>query len=186
MNLKGINIIILLITIMFTFFSKANAKYEKLIYDFKIDSLTGEIIDFSQYKDKAILIVNVASKCGFTKQYEDLQKIWIDYKKKGLVVVGFPSNQFGKQEPGSSKEIKEFCETNFNINFPMSKKIDVKGNDADPIFIWAKNNHGNSAIPKWNFHKILIDKSGKVRKTYSSFVNPQSEKIISEIEKILK
>ena len=171
---------------MFSFLKKTYANYEKLIYDFKIDSINGETIDFSEFKGKAILIVNVASKCGFTKQYEDLQSLWDIYKNKGLVVVGFPSNQFGGQEPGTSSEIKNFCETNFNINFPMTKKIDVKGDNIEPIYKWAKSNYGKSAIPKWNFHKILLNKEGKVQTTYASFINPKSKKILSEIEKLLK
>ncbi|MDC0518057.1 glutathione peroxidase, partial [Candidatus Pelagibacter sp.] len=99
--------------------------------------------------------------------------------------LGIPSNQFGQQEPGSNKEIKNFCETNFNITFPMTSKIDVKGENAHPIYLWAKKNHGNSTIPKWNFHKILINKSGKIVKTYASFTKPMSKKVTSKIEEIL-
>ena len=186
MNFKKRQLIVISLIIMFSIFSKGSAKYEKLIYDFKIESITGSEIDFLDYKNKAILIVNVASKCGFTNQYDNLQKLWVDYKKKGLIVIGFPSNQFGSQEPGIESEIKDFCETNFSINFPMTKKIDVKGDNANPIFLWAKDNYGKSAIPKWNFHKILINREGKVEDTFSSFVNPQSNKITSKIEKILK
>jgi glutathione peroxidase len=125
---------------MFSFFNKTYANYDKLIYNFTIDSINGEKIDFSKFKNKAILIVNVASKCGFTKQYNDLQNLWDTYKDIGLVVVGFPSNQFGGQEPGTSSEIKNFCETNFNINFPLTIKIDVKGNNIEPIYKWAQEN----------------------------------------------
>ena len=171
---------------MFSFFNKTYANYDKLIYNFTIDSINGEKIDFSKFKNKAILIVNVASKCGFTKQYDDLQNLWDNYKDVGLVVVGFPSNQFGGQEPGTSSEIKNFCETNFNINFPLTIKIDVKGNNIEPIYKWAQENYGKSAVPKWNFHKILLNKEGKVQSTFASFVNPKSKKIITEIEKILE
>ena len=107
------------------------------------------------------------------------------YKDNGLIVLGVPSNQFGGQEPGTNSEIKKFCEVNFNVNFPLTHKVDVKGANAHSIFLWAKNNYGNSAIPKWNFHKILINKDGKIQQTYSSFTKPMSKKIISEIEKIL-
>ena len=107
------------------------------------------------------------------------------YKDNGLIVLGVPSNQFGGQEPGTNSEIKKFCEVNFNVNFPLTHKVDVKGSNAHSIFLWAKNNYGNSAIPKWNFHKILINKDGKIQQTYSSFTKPMSKKIISEIEKIL-
>ena len=171
---------------MFSFLGNSNAKYEKKIYAFSILSINGELIELSEYKDKAILLVNVASNCGFTKQYNQLQKLWTMYKDKGLIVLGVPSNQFGKQEPGTNKEIKEFCETNFNITFPITDKVNVKGEDAHPIYIWAKDNHGKSSVPKWNFHKILINKEGKVQKTFASFTDPMSKKIIKEIEETLK
>ena len=145
---------------MFSFFSKSNASYEKIFYDFNINSITGENIDLSKYKGKIILMVNVASNCGFTKQYNDLQKLYETYKEKNFLVLAIPTNQFGGQEPGTNKEIKEFCETNFNISFPITSKINVKGDEAHPIYEWAKNNFGNSAIPKWNFHKILINSEG--------------------------
>jgi glutathione peroxidase len=170
---------------MFSIFNKTNAQYKKIIYDFKINHIDGNELDLSNYKNKPILIVNVASKCGFTKQYEDLQKLWDSYKNKGLIVIGIPTNQFGAQEPGTNKEIKKFCETNFNINFPISEKTDVKGENAHPIYVWAKENYGKSSIPKWNFHKILINKSGKIHDTFSPMTNPMSKKIINEIEKIL-
>jgi len=102
-----------------------------------------------------------------------------------LVILGVPSNQFGGQEPGSNNEIKDFCETNFNITFPMTTKIDVKGENAHPIYLWAKENFGNAAVPKWNFHKILINKQGKIVDTYSSFTKPMSKKLINKIEEIL-
>ena len=136
-------------------------------------------------KNKVIIVVNVASKCGFTKQYKDLQELWKRYKSKGLVVIGFPSNQFGSQEPGNDKDIKNFCDLNYNIDFPMVSKTDVKGESAHPIYIWAKENFGSSTVPKWNFHKILINKEGKIQDTFTSFTKPMSKKIISEIKKIL-
>ena len=131
------------------------------------------------------MLVNVSSNCGFTKQYDDLQKLYDIYKDKGLIVVGVPSNQFGSQEPGTNSEIKDFCETNFNITFPMTSKYDVKGDNAHPIYLWAKNTYGKSAIPKWNFHKILINKNGKIEETYASFTKPMSKKIIKKLEQIL-
>ena len=162
----------------------ADNNYDKLIYDFKIKSITGEMLNFSDYQDKTILIVNVASYCGFTKQYADLQNLWELYKNKGLVVIGVPSNSFN-QEKNNEKEIKSFCEVNFNINFPLTSIYDVKGNNAHEIYKWAKKNHGNSAVPKWNFHKILIGKNGKVIDTFVSFTNPMSNKIINAVEKSL-
>ena len=178
-------LIILIFTLMFSFFEKVEAKYEKLFFELNIKSINGESLDLNKFKGKAVLLVNVASKCGFTKQYTELQKLYDLYKDKGLVVIGIPSNQFGGQEPGSNEEIKNFCETNFNITFPMTEKVDVKGENANELYLWAKKNYGKSTIPKWNFHKILINKEGKVQDTYNSFIEPLSKKIIKEIELIL-
>ena len=169
---------------MFFFKSNVNANYDKIFYDFKIESITGETIDFNEYKNKVILIVNTASYCGFTKQYADLQELWDKYKSRGLIVLGVPSNSFN-QEKNNNSEVKEFCKVNFNINFPLSAITEVKGDNAHDLFKWAKNNHGKSAIPKWNFHKILINKEGKVEDTFTSFTKPMSKKITKAIEKIL-
>ncbi len=178
-------IIVLTISIFMIFFKNiASANYDKLIYDFKINSITGEEINFNDYKNKVILLVNVASYCGFTKQYADLQKLWEVYRHKGFVVIGVPSNSFN-QEKNSEKEIKKFCEVNFNINFPMTSIYEVKGDNAHAIYKWAMNNHGKSAVPKWNFHKILIGKDGKVADTFVSFTSPTSKKITKVIDKIL-
>ena len=185
-SLKKIQtLLIILVTVMFSFSNKASANYYKLIYDFEIESITGEKINFSKYKHKVILLVNVASQCGFTKQYTDLQKLWETYKDKGLIVVGFPSNQFGEQEPGTNVEIQKFCKVNFDINFPMTTKINVKGENIEPIYKWALENYGKKAIPKWNFYKILINKHGKIEQTYSSMTNPMSKKMTKDIEEIL-
>ena len=170
---------------MALFTNNSYAKYEKLFFDLNIKDIDGKIVNFSEYKNKTILIVNVASKCGFTSQYNDLQELYDNYKSKGLIVIGIPSNQFGGQEPGTESEIKDFCKVNFNITFLMTSKYDVKGENAHPIYLWAKKNHGKSTIPKWNFHKILINKDGKIEDTFVSFTNPMSKKILSKIEKIL-
>ena len=170
---------------MIFFFNTGNAKYEKIFFDFEIKSINEEKFSLSKYENKTILLVNVASYCGFTNQYSDLQELYEKYKDRGLIVLGVPSNQFGGQEPGTNNEIKDFCETNFNITFPITSKFDVKGDDAHPIYLWAKENYGNSAIPKWNFHKILINKMGKIEDTFSSFAKPTSKKIIKKIEEIL-
>ena len=177
--------LVYIIIIMFSLINKTIAKYEKIFFDLNIKDIQGKMINFSKYKDKTILLVNVASKCGFTKQYSGLQALYEKYKDKGLVIIGIPSNQFGGQEPGSNKEIKDFCEINFNITFPITDKVDVKGKNAHPIYLWAKENYGNSTVPKWNFHKILINKNGKIQNTYNSFIKPMSKKIIKEIELIL-
>jgi glutathione peroxidase len=178
-------IVIYLIIIMFSFLKTSMSENSKTFYDFKINSINGEEINLSIFKDKTILLVNVASKCGFTKQYDDLQKLYDDYKEKGLVVIGIPSNQFGGQEPGTETEIKNFCETNFNITFPMTSKYEVKGDNAHSIYIWEKETFGKSTVPKWNFHKILINKNGKVEDTFASFTGPLSNKIIKKLEEIL-
>ena len=170
---------------MISFLNTGNAKYEKKFYDFSIKDINDEILDLTSLKDKTILLVNVASNCGFTQQYSELQELYLKYNEKDFVVLGVPSNQFGGQEPGNNNEIKDFCETNFNITFPMTSKFDVKGENAHPIYLWAKENYGNSAIPKWNFHKILINKNGKIEETFSSFTKPMSKKLLNKIEEIL-
>ena len=170
--------------LMFFFKTQATADYEKVFFDFKIDSISGEEIDFNEYRNKVILLVNTASYCGFTPQYDDLQKLWEKYKKDGLIVLGIPSNSF-KQEKKDNSEVKKFCEVNFNINFPISVITDVKGDNAHEIFKWAKKNYGKTAVPKWNFHKILINKEGKIEETFSSFTSPSSNKLIRKIEEIL-
>ena len=177
-------IIIGLTIFMFFFKNSAMSNYEKVFFDFKIESISGKIIDLKDFKNKTILIVNTASYCGFTKQYADLQKLWDKYRSKGLIVLAIPSNSFN-QEKNNNHEVKSFCEVNFNINFPLTVITEVKGKNAHEIYKWAKNNYGNSAIPKWNFHKILINKEGKIEDTFASFTNPMSKKIIKKIEKIL-
>ncbi len=177
-------VIIEILIIMFFFKSSVSANYEKIFYDFNIESINGDLIDFDDYKGKVVLVVNTASYCGFTKQYDELQKLWDTYKSKGLIVLGIPSNSFN-QEKNSNSEVKEFCEVNFNINFPLSTITDVKGENAHEIFKWAKNNYGKNAVPKWNFHKILINKEGKVEDTFTSFTKPLSKKIIDSLENTL-
>ena len=170
---------------MISFFEKTDAKYEKLFFDLSIKGINNEVINLSEFRGKTVLLVNVASKCGFTKQYAGLQTLYEKYKKKNFIVLAVPSNQFGGQEPSSNDEIKKFCETNFNITFPITDKIEVKGNNAHIIYKWAKENYGNSAVPKWNFHKILINKNGKIQDTFSSFTKPLSDKIKKQLELIL-
>ena len=177
---------LLLIMITSFFTTGVSGDYNKLAYDFNFNDLDGSILKLSEYKDKVIVMVNVASQCGFTNQYEDMQNIWEKYQSKGVVILGVPSNDFGKQEPGSNNDIKNFCEAKFGISFPMTEKVSVKGSEAHPFYIWAKENHGKSAIPKWNFHKIIIDKSGKVAETFSSITNPSSKKFIDTLEKLIK
>ena len=178
-------ILVIVITFFMIFFnSSVTANYEKIFSDFKIKSISGQTIDFKEFEKKVVLLVNTASFCGFTKQYSDLQSLWDKYKSNGLVVLGIPSNSFN-QEKNNDKDVKKFCEVNFNIDFPLSTITDVKGENAHEIYKWAKKNYGKSAIPKWNFYKILINKEGKIHDTFNSFTNPMSKRIISEIEKIL-
>ena len=185
MMYKKFYLIVYIIITMFSFFEKVEAKYDKLFFDLSIKNIDGDELNLYEYKGKTILIVNVASNCGFTKQYSGLQKLYEKYKNNGLVVIGIPSNQFGQQEPGTNNEIKKFCEVNFNITFPITDKVEVKGDNSHEIYNWARENHGKSTIPKWNFHKILINKNGKIQNTFNSFVDPLSEKILKEIESIL-
>ena len=169
---------------MFFFNNMANSNYDKIFYDHKINDISGNIINFESYKDKVVLLVNTASYCGFTKQYSDLQNLWEKYKSSGLIVLGVPSNSFN-QEKNNNADVKEFCEVNFSINFPLTTLTEVKGKNAHELFKWAKENHGKSAIPKWNFHKILVNKQGIVEDTFASLTKPMSKKIIKAIENIL-
>ena len=176
---------ILIIIIMALFTTSTSSNYDKLAYDFSFNDLDGSPLKLSEFKSKVIVIINVASQCGFTKQYDDMQNIWDKYQKKGIVVIGIPSNDFGKQEPGTNEEIKNFCEAKFGITFPMTEKVVVKGDNAHPFYKWAKENYGNSAVPKWNFHKIIIGKDGKIFDTFASITKPTSKRFISAIEKAL-
>ena len=182
MNLK----IFFLIIVMSLFSNPVNANYEKLAYDFTFRDLDGSPMNLSEYKNKVIVVVNVASQCGFTKQYEDMQNIWEKYQNKGIVMIGIPSNDFGNQEPGNNKEIKNFCEAKFGITFPMTEKVSVSGENAHPFYKWAKENHGKGAVPKWNFHKIIIGKNGKIADTFASITRPTSKRFIKSVEEALK
>ena len=175
---------ILIILFMFSLFNKVSAENSGIAYDFKFNGIDGGEINLSDYKDKVIVVVNVASRCGYTPQYNDLQTLYNSYKNKDLVVIGVPTNNF-KQEPGSNDQIKDFCETNFGITFPMTEKINVIGANSHPFYKWAKKDFGISAIPKWNFHKIIIGKNGKVEDTFASFTKPTSKKFIKLIEKLI-
>ena len=159
---------------------------ESSIYDIKINNLQGKPIDFSTFKGKKLLIVNVASKCGFTPQYKDLQKLQDSYQSS-LQVIGVPCNQFGKQEPGSSEEIQTFCEVNYGVSFPITEKVDVKGKSQHPLFHWLTNKENNgrkNSKVKWNFQKYLIDENGKLIDYYYSTTNPQNSKIIKHLKEV--
>jgi glutathione peroxidase len=155
------------------------------IYQFKVASLEGDTINLSQFKGKKILIVNVASECGYTPQYEDLEKLYEQYKDK-MVIIGFPANNFAGQEPGSNADIKEFCSSKFHVTFPMAEKISVKGNDMAPIYHWLTEKNLNSvenSEVSWNFNKYLIDENGHYLCHFKSKTEPFDPQLIAAIEK---
>jgi len=155
-------------------------------YSFK-DINEEDMINLSDYKGKTLVVVNTASLCGFTYQYDGLQKLYDDYKDQGLVVLGVPSNDFGNQESGTNSDVKEFCESTFSITFPLTEKNVVKGKDAHPFFKWSKKELGFiGGVPRWNFHKIIIGKDGNAIAGYTALTRPTSKKFISEIEKALQ
>jgi glutathione peroxidase len=152
--------------------------------DIEMPTLLGQSINLKEaYLGKVILIVNTASECGFTSQYEGLQEIYTRYKDRGFVVLGFPSNDFGNQEPGSAKEIANFCRVNYGVEFPMFAKIHVKGEKASPLYKWLSEASGST--PKWNFHKYLIDREGRMVDYYTSLTTPTSSKLTKVIEGLL-
>lgn len=158
------------------------------IYDFTMKEIDGNDVKLEQFKGKAILIVNVASKCGFTSQYEGLQKIYSQYKDQDFVILGFPANNFMGQEPGTNEEIKQFCTLNYNVTFPMFSKISVKGKDIDPLYKFLTEKETNPEFAgdiSWNFNKFLIDRDGKIVSRFGSRVKPESEEMIQAIEKVL-
>ena len=156
---------------------------KKTIYDFKVEGLDGNMISFADFKGKKILIVNTASQCGYTPQYEGLQALYNKYKDR-LVIVGFPANNFGAQEPGSNKDIKEFCKKNYGVTFPMAAKISVKGDDIAPIYKWLCNKSENGVLDatiKWNFNKFLLDEKGNLLYYFESKVTPMSTELTSKL-----
>lgn len=156
-----------------------------MFYDYKVKNISGEDVSMSDYKDKVVLIVNTASKCGFTKQYEGLEELYEKYKDQGFVILGFPCNQFGAQEPGGNAEIKNFCTSTFSVTFPMMSKIDVNGDDADPLYKFLKKEKGGILGDdiKWNFTKFLIDREGNVVDRFASQKTPKA--LEKEVEKLL-
>lgn len=155
-------------------------------HDFDFTAIDGKPLPMKQFRGKAVLLVNTASQCGFTPQYADLQKLWSDYRDKGLVVLGVPSNDFGGQEPGSAEQIREFCEVNFDVDFPLTEKQKVLGQDAHPFYRWVAAELGEDALPKWNFHKYLIAPDGSLAEVFSSRVKPTDPKVIQAVEAALK
>jgi glutathione peroxidase len=155
------------------------------VHDFRLKSIDGEEVSLGDYKGKVLLIVNVASECGLTPQYEQLQALHEKYEEKGLVVVGIPCNQFGGQEPGSEKEIKKFCTDNYKVTFPMMSKVDVNGDKQDPLYAYLKENSESKEKISWNFEKFIVGKDGKVVARFSPRTKPDDDEVISVVEKSL-
>lgn len=161
----------------------------KSVYDFTVDDIDGNAVSLDQYKGKVLLIVNTASKCGFTPQLDDMEKLYEEYKEKGLEILAFPSNDFGEQEPLEGEALKQFCMLEYNAKYPIFKKVHVKGDNAAPLFDFLADKSQNGAVdtvPKWNFHKYLIDKNGKVVDHFYSITSPTSGKIKRNIDKLLE
>ena len=161
---------------------------DKSIHQFKVNDLAGKPVDLSDYKGKVLLVVNTASECGFTPQLKNLEKLYEEYKGKGFEVLGFPSNDFGRQEPLEGEAIHDFCERNYGVKFPIFEKVHVKGSKASPIFKFLSDKKLNgkvSSTPKWNFHKYLVDKEGKVVDFYYTITKPDSKKVKRAIEKLI-
>ncbi|MEN6542388.1 glutathione peroxidase [Parvibaculum sp.] len=152
---------------------------------FEFRTIKGEALPLSQFEGRAVLVVNTASRCGFTPQYRELQGLWERYRARGLVVIGVPSNDFGAQEPGTEAEILEFCEVNYDIDFPLTAKEAVIGEEAHPFYKWVAEVGGENAAPRWNFHKYLIGPGGELVNIYSSKVSPLDAALVSEIEALL-
>lgn len=163
----------------------AGAATGKTAHEFTFTSIEGEPLSMKQFAGKAVLVVNTASRCGFTPQYEGLQTLWETYREQGLVVLGVPSGDFGNQELSSSGKIKEFCEVNFAIDFPLTEKTEVSGDRAHPFYAWAGAELGAAAKPRWNFHKYLVGKDGRLITWFSTTTGPSSERVQTAIEAAL-
>lgn len=174
------------LTVLLTLFTLGGNVQAKSLHDFRVKDDKGQEIELKKYEGKAVLIVNVASKCGYTKQYGGLESLYEKYKDKNFVILGFPCNQFGSQEPGSNEEIQKFCKLEYGVKFPVLAKVDVNGSKAEPLYTWLKTAAGKDAGPqdiKWNFTKFLINKQGEVVGRYESKVEPKD--IEKDIEKLL-
>ncbi|HEX7970576.1 MAG TPA: glutathione peroxidase [Stellaceae bacterium] len=154
-------------------------------YDYAFTSIDGAQLPLAQYRGRPLLVVNTASFCGFTPQYEDLEALWRRYRDRGLVVIGVPSNDFGGQEPGTAHEIKEFCESRYAVDFPLTEKQDVIGPQAHPFFRWIADELGDAGMPRWNFHKYLVGPDGALAGAWPSSVRPTDRTVTDEIEAVL-
>lgn len=174
-----------ILSLLLMLFPAAASAGERSAHDFAFVSIEGEPLPLSDFKGKAVLLVNTASRCGFTPQYSDLQAVWERYREAGLVVLGVPSNDFGSQEPGSEAEIKTFCTVNFDVDFPMTEKVQVTGDQAHPFYRWAAEQLGFAAKPRWNFHKYLIAPDGRLVDWFSTPTSPSSENVTKAIKALL-
>jgi glutathione peroxidase len=154
-------------------------------HEFSFDTIDGAPLRLTDFRGKVVLVVNTASKCGLTPQYEGLEKLYSDYRDRGLVVLGVPCNQFAGQEPGSEAEIKDFCETRFAVDFPLTSKVEVKGAGAHPFYKWAEGALGEPAVPVWNFHKILVGKQGEALRAFGPRTDPLDPEVTEAIESAL-
>jgi len=154
-------------------------------HDFSFTTIDGQPLPMSQYKGKAVLVVNTASFCGYTPQYEGLQSLWDDYKDKGLIVLGVPANDFGAQEPGTNAGIKTFCESKYDVTFPLASKETVKGSGAHPFYKWAAATLGEDKAPRWNFHKYLVGADGKLVAAFATRIEPESKDVKGAIDSLL-
>jgi glutathione peroxidase len=160
----------------------AGGAQAKTAHDFAFETIDGAPLPLSQYKGKTVLVVNTASFCGYTPQYEQLQAVWSSYRDKGLVVLGVPSNDFGAQEPGTAQEIKDFCESKYDVDFPLAGKVKVKGADAHPFYKWAAEGKGE---PRWNFHKYLVNGRGELVAAFDSRTKPDSKEVLAAVDQAL-
>ncbi len=175
----------LLLSSVFLLSVLVSSSQAESFYDFNLKTINGDPMPFSQFKGKVVLLVNTASKCGFTPQYAGLENLWKTYQGRGLVVVGVPSNDFKNQEPGTAEEIKNFCTMNYQVDFPLTEKESVTGPNAHPLYQWIAGQIGEPGIPLWNFHKILIGPDGKVVAAWPSKVKPSDPDVTTTIEKTL-
>ena len=174
----------ILVFFLIMFFFSSSSTDDKNFHDFTLESIEGKSLSLDSFEKKVVLLVNTASKCGFTPQYSGLQKLYDKYKDDGLVVLGVPSNDFN-QELSNNEQVKEFCEIRYGVNFPLTKILKVRGDNAHPLYKWIAANVSVIGTPRWNFHKYLIGKDGNIVNWYSSMTSPNSESLIKEIETAL-
>ena len=158
---------------------------ERTAYDYSLETLAGAPMRLREFEGKPMLLVNTASKCGFTPQYEGLQALWSHYGPRGLMVIGVPCNDFGRQEPGDARQIQDFCAANYGVSFPMAAKLHVRGPQAHPLFAWLAQQGGALSRPRWNFYKYLIGRDGRLRTWFSSLTKPMSGRMHTAIDRVV-